>query len=132
MPWVKVPLPSTLIGGFYLEPDMPSRTYRKPSHPPFPTSRVSTPQHRGILCFTCDFPRSRRSSRGGKVPRDKFSAAMDSLHVTAVPKSLPCRTKEQRILLNFLTSNIKSGERRITLPFSLFRCRYASCKGNSC
>lgn len=52
--------------------------------------------------------------RGGKKrvqqPQDKFSVAMDSLHVTAVPKSLPCRTTERNLLLNFLTSNIRTGE----------------------
>eukprot|EP00904_Undaria_pinnatifida_P005474 jgi/Undpi1/2056/HiC_scaffold_12.g05442.m1 len=61
-------------------------------------------------------PGGRRSSGAGaggdggsKGPRDKFSMAMDRLHVTAVPKSLPCRTKERNILLSFLKSNIKSG-----------------------
>eukprot|EP00903_Cladosiphon_okamuranus_P021157 g19433.t1 len=47
--------------------------------------------------------------RGSRLPQDKFSVAMDSLHVTAVPKSLPCRTAERNQLLSFLTSNIKAG-----------------------
>lgn len=48
--------------------------------------------------------------RSSRLPQDKFSVAMDSLHVTAVPKSLPCRTAERNQLLSFLTSNIKAGE----------------------
>ncbi|CAN0162790.1 unnamed protein product [Pylaiella littoralis] len=53
---------------------------------------------------------SRRRSRSrSRPPQDKFSLAMDSLHVTAVPKSLPCRTAERSQLLNFLKSNIMAG-----------------------
>lgn len=48
--------------------------------------------------------------RSSRLPQDKFSVAMDSLHVTAVPKSLPCRTAERNQLISFLTSNIKAGE----------------------
>lgn len=61
--------------------------------------------------------RRRSTSIGGgggkkssRLPQDKFSVAMDSLHVTAVPKSLPCRNAERNQLLSFLTSNIKAGE----------------------
>eukprot|EP00752_Nemacystus_decipiens_P015924 g14231.t1 len=50
-----------------------------------------------------------RGKRSRRLPQDKFSVAMDSLHVTAVPKSLPCRTAERNQLLSFLTSNIKAG-----------------------
>lgn len=64
----------------------------------------------------CPQTRRRSSSIGGggkrssRAPQDKFSVAMDSLHVTAVPKSLPCRTAERSQLLSFLTSNIKAGK----------------------
>lgn len=53
----------------------------------------------------------RRDGKGKRRPQDKFSVAMESLHVTAVPKSLPCRNDERNQLLSFLTSNIKAGER---------------------
>lgn len=66
------------------------------------------------------YTRRRSTSLGGggggsgkkssRLPQDKFSVAMDSLHVTAVPKSLPCRNAERNQLLSFLTSNIKAGE----------------------
>ncbi|CAB1101631.1 unnamed protein product [Ectocarpus sp. CCAP 1310/34] len=51
----------------------------------------------------------RRDGKGKRRPQDKFSVAMESLHVTAVPKSLPCRNDERNQLLSFLTSNIKAG-----------------------
>lgn len=51
----------------------------------------------------------RSTSKGKTKSKDKLSRAMDCLHVTAKPKSLPCRTQERDTLLNFLKSNIKSG-----------------------
>lgn len=55
-------------------------------------------------------PNRRRSSgTGGKGPQDKFDLAEECLHVSAVPKSLPCRDSERKTLLSFLKSNIKGG-----------------------
>ena len=114
------------------------------------TNDVSLPRHvfcatalRLLLC-TCCFahaalhtPRRRSSGAGaggdggGKGPQDKFSLAMDRLHVTAVPKSLPCRTEERNVLLNFLKSNIKSGAQRplwsVQAPFSTAVYMYLTC-----
>lgn len=47
---------------------------------------------------------------GAPQCEDRFRVAMESLHVSAVPKSLPCRTEQRDILLHFLRSNVKSGE----------------------
>lgn len=76
-----------------------------------------------IVCILVDGPfgisisfRRRSSGAHGHAQgkrrqnEDKFSVAMDSLHVSAVPKSLPCRTRERDKLLQFLKSNVKSGE----------------------
>lgn len=68
-----------------------------------------------FLCFKCStfgVSRRREANTGerGHKGSDKFRAALDSLHVTAVPKTLPCRSKERDTLLRFLRSNVKSGE----------------------
>lgn len=50
-----------------------------------------------------------RSHKKQEKEKDKFSVALERLHVKAVPKSLPCRGKERDQLLGFLTSNVKAG-----------------------
>ncbi|CAM9288833.1 unnamed protein product [Ectocarpus sp. 6 AP-2014] len=87
---------------------------------PSPHSLLSTRPHNREVDHCCQRRPSssagagggggkRRDSKGKRRPQDKFSVAMESLHVTAVPKSLPCRNDERNQLLSFLTSNIKAG-----------------------